>query len=47
MTEQNYEEQAAEFAARAQGTQPAPVKKNSGPQDGEEELEDTFSVDLD
>ena len=46
MTEQNYEEQAAEAEAARQNPQPAPPKKDSEPA-GEEELEDTFHINLD
>lgn len=45
MTEQNYEEQAAEAEAAMQGIQQDPSKSETQPQN--EELEDTFHVDLD
>ena len=44
MTEQNYEEQAAEAEAAVQGTQQVPPKQGQ-PQN--EEQEDTFHIDLD
>ena len=47
MTEENYEEQAAEAEAALQsGVQQAPLKQDGEP-GAEEELEDTFHVNLD
>ena len=46
MTEENYEEQATEAEASAQQAPPA-KQKNSEPAAAEEELEDTFHVNLD
>ena len=45
MTEQNYAEQEAEFAAAMHGIEQAPPRNEGQPQ--AEELEDTFHVDLD
>lgn len=45
MTEQNYEEQAAEAEAAMQGVQQDPSEKKVQPQD--EELEDPFHINLD
>ena len=49
MTEQNYEEQAAEAAAAAatQGTPQATATHASQPSNRNEELEDNFHIDLD
>ena len=47
MSEQNYEEQAAEAAAAAQNPQQVPQQGPSNSQGGDgEELEDTFHIDL-
>ncbi|KAL9070524.1 MAG: hypothetical protein Q9161_004821 [Pseudevernia consocians] len=45
MTEQNYEEQAAQAEAAMQGIQQAPSRSDGQPEN--EELEDTFHIDLD
>ena len=45
MTEQNYEEQAAEAEAAMQGVQQDPTEKKAQPQD--DELEDPFHINLD
>ena len=45
MTEQNYEEQAAQAEAAMQGIQQAPSRNQGQPEN--EELEDTFHIDLD